>query len=360
MDPQFSQTTMTNGHPLITPERIAELASGYALSLIMEAAIRYNIFDILDDGPRTVQEVRDANGASVRGLTAVMNALAGLGLMLKDHQGRFSLAPESSVFLVSTKPEFQGGLLRRCSQYTLPRWLRLNEIVATGKPADAINQQLAGTAFFRELVSDLFRRNYPAAKSLARHLLDGPMVVRNCHTVLDLGAGSGVWGIALAQNSPEIRITAVDWPEVLSITRETAARFGVLDRFAFVDGDLLHIDFGSGYSVATLGHILHSEGAQRSRALIAKTFDALLPGGTIAIAEFLVNADRTGPLNALLFAVHMLVNTERGDTYSFEEISAWLSEAGFVDARMLEVPGPSPLILATKPQSGIATEMGSE
>jgi len=83
MDPQFSQTTMTNGHPLITPERIAELASGYALSLIMEAAIRYNIFDILDDGPRTVQEVRDANGASVRGLTAVMNALAGLGLMLK-------------------------------------------------------------------------------------------------------------------------------------------------------------------------------------------------------------------------------------------------------------------------------------
>ena len=125
--------------------------------------------------------------------------------------------------------------------------------------------------------------------------------------------------------------------------------FGLADRFSFVAGDLLKADFGTGHSVATLGHILHSEGAERSRALIAKTFHALAPGGTIAIAEFLVNADRTGPVHALFFAVNMLVNTDSGDTYSFEEISSWLKEAGFLDPRTLDAPGPSPLILATKP-----------
>jgi 3-hydroxy-5-methyl-1-naphthoate 3-O-methyltransferase len=77
-------------------------------------------------------------------------------------------------------------------------------------------------------------------------------------------------------------------------------------------------------------------------------FAALAPGGTIAIAEFLVNEDRRGPVGGLFFAINMLVNTENGDTYSFAEISSWLREAGFVDARMLEAPGPSPLILATK------------
>jgi hypothetical protein len=45
----------------------------------------------------------------------------------------------------------------------------------------------------------------------------------------------------------------------------------------------------------------------------------------------------------------MLVNTDNGDTYSFEEINAWLAEAGFTNARTLEAPGPSPLILAGKP-----------
>ncbi|HEY8504482.1 MAG TPA: hypothetical protein VIL46_07860, partial [Gemmataceae bacterium] len=72
-------------------------------------------------------------------------------------------------------------------------------------------------------------------------------------------------------------------------------------------------------------------------------------GGTIAIAEWLVNEDRTGPVNGLIFAVNMLVNTEQGDTFSFGEIRRWLEEAGFTGARELEAPAPSPLILAEKP-----------
>lgn len=70
---------------------------------------------------------------------------------------------------------------------------------------------------------------------------------------------------------------------------------------------------------------------------------------TFASLEFLVNDDRKGPVGSLMFAANMLVNTDDGDTYSFEEISEWLKEAGFKDARLLEAPGPSPLVLATKP-----------
>jgi hypothetical protein len=49
-----------------------------------------------------------------------------------------------------------------------------------------------------------------------------------------------------------------------------------------------------------------------------------------------------------MFAVNMLVNTEHGDTFSFNEIKTWLEAAGFKKARKLQAPGPSPLILATK------------
>ncbi len=127
------------------------------------------------------------------------------------------------------------------------------------------------------------------------------------------------------------------------------SKFGLAERYSYVAGDLLQADFGSAHTVAVLGHILHSEGRDRSRELLKKTFKALAPGGTIAVAEFLVNEDRTGPLNGLFFAVNMLVNTDTGDTYSFEEISSWLKEAGFTNPRTLDAPGPSPLILATKP-----------
>jgi O-methyltransferase len=112
---------------------------------------------------------------------------------------------------------------------------------------------------------------------------------------------------------------------------------------------LLEANFGSGHAIATAVHILHSEGEARSRLLLKKAFSALAPRGTIAIAEILVDPDRASPLPALLFSVNMLVNSDRGDTFSLGEISAWLSDAGFRDIRTVEAPGLAPrIILATK------------
>jgi ubiquinone/menaquinone biosynthesis C-methylase UbiE len=330
----------------VTPERITQFAWGYVPTFVLEAAIHHRVFDVLDAGPKTLKETATATGASERGLRAIMNALVGLNFLAKT-DGRYSLAPESAAFLVSTKPGFQGGILKHTSQQLVPKWLHLNEIVSAGKPAAAVNQEGAGSEFFQNFVVDIFPMSYPAAQVLAKHLaLDktGSPV-----RVLDLAAGSGVWGIALAQSSERVKVTALDWVDVLPATRKTVARFGLTERFSFVAGDLSSADFGSGHNVATLGHILHSEGEARSRSLLLKVYEALAPGGTIAIAEFLVNEDRTGPAGSLFFAANMLVNTDEGDTFSFGEIRDWLTEAGFTDARLLEAPGPSPLVLATKP-----------
>ena len=203
-------------------------------------------------------------------------------------------------------------------------------------------------------MEDILPMSYRAAQVLADTLADQlkPAAGSDIVKVLDIASGSGVWGIALAQKSPAVHVTAVDWPKVTPITRAIAGRFGVGDRFHTVEGDLLEADFGTGHRVATLGHILHSEGEARSRTLLKKVFDALAPGGTIAIAEFVPDDDRAGPPAPLIFAVNMLVNTELGDTFTFREISGWLAEAGFEQARQLEAPSVSPLILANRPRSG--------
>lgn len=337
-------TTQHSAQP--TPERILAMAWGYVPPLVLEAAIRHRVFDVLDGGAKTVAETAKATGASERGLTAIMNALVGLEYLAKDGD-RYRLTAESAAFLVSTKPSFQGGLIRHCSEHLIPRWLHLNEVVATGEPVSAVNQEKSGGEFFHDFVLDIFPMSYGAAQYLAREMNFGAS--GEPVKVLDLAAGSGVWGIAQAQASPRVRVTAVDWPEVIPVTKKTAERFGLSERFSFVEGDLHDANFGSGYKLATLGHILHSEGEELSRKLLKKTFAALASGGTIAVQEFLVNQERTGPLNGLFFAVNMLVNTQTGNTWSVEEIGEWLREAGFRDVRTIASPGPSPLILATKP-----------
>ena len=323
-----------------------QMAWGYTAPLIIEAALKTGVFDILDKGPRTLDELVARTGASARGLRGILDALVGLEFAQKKGN-RYSLTPESSAFLVSKKPGYHGGFFKHMSGQLIPNWLRLNEAVQTGKPVVKVNDSGDGEEFFAELVTALFPLGYKASQVLGENL--GVPKTKSPVSVLDLGAGSGVWGIGLAHLSPLVTIRAVDWPGVLEVTKQTARFHGVEERLTTAAGDLLEAEFGANHNIATIGHILHSEGIERSRKLLKKTFDSLAPGGTIAIAEFLPNEKRTGPPTPLIFAVNMLLHTEVGDTYTFGEIAGWLREAGFVKPRLLEAPSPSPLILATRP-----------
>jgi hypothetical protein len=246
------------------PDRILDIAAGYEPALILEAAVRLNVFDALDDRPLTLGEVVEKTRHVARGMRALLNALVAIDLLFKQGD-QYGLTPESSAYLVTTKPGYQGYMCKHVSRHLLKRWMRLTEVVRTGKPDEVVNEPADGGAYFREFVEDIFPMSYEAAQALAAELrvaeAGGPV------RVLDLAAGSGVWGVALAEASPRVTVTAVDWPIVLPATRKVAERHKVVDRFTFVPGDLRSADFGSGHHVATLGHIIHSEGEERSRQL---------------------------------------------------------------------------------------------
>jgi len=335
-----------------TPERLMQFGFAYAPPLIIGAAVSNKVFDTLESGGKTIEQVSKTTGASQRGLRAVMNALVGLKLLKKNRHEKYSLTPESEAFLISGKPGTLAGFFAMASTHLVPDWLHLNEAVRTGTPPVALNQEATGPEFFSVLVENIIPMSYPAAMVLGQSL--GLANARKPVCVLDVAAGSGIWGIGLAQQSPLVRVTAQDWPEMIPITRRITQKFGVADRFTYVEGDVLKANFGTDYDIATLGHILHTEGEDRSRKLLKKVFGALKPGGAIAIGEWLVNDERTEPLPSLIFAVNMLVHSERGDTFSFNEIKRWLEETGFKKVGKLEAPGPSPLILATKPKDRLS------
>jgi ubiquinone/menaquinone biosynthesis C-methylase UbiE len=331
----------------VTPERLMQFGFAYAPPLIIGAAVSNKVFDSLASGTKTVAQLSKETGAPARGLRAIMNALVGLELLKKDRHQKYSLMPESEAFLLSNKTGTLAGFFAMVSTHLLPDWLHLSEAVKTGAPPIALNQEATGPEFFSVLVENIIPMSYPAAVTLGQSL--GLAKKRGPVRVLDIAAGSGIWGVALAQQSPRVHVTAQDWPAMIPITKRITRKFGVADRFSYVEGDVLQADFGNDYDVATLGHILHTEGEERSRKLLKKTFKALKSGGVIGIGEWLVNDQRTEPLPSLIFAVNMFIHSERGDTFSFNEIKSWLEEARFKRVRKLEAPGPSPLILATKP-----------
>jgi hypothetical protein len=332
----------------LNPEKVLQYSFAYAPPLMIEAAVKLGLFDALAGGERSADDIATETKTSVRGVRILLNGLVGLQLLTHPKPGHYQLSPEAAAFLVRGQPAYMGGFFRHASSQLIPKWLNLTEIVRTGKPAVAVNVEGEGAAFFEQFVEDIFPLSRCAAVGLADHL--NLAAATSPVSVLDLASGSGVWGVTLAEKSKQVRVTAVDWDRVLPVTKRVAERHGVGDRFTYVAGDLDSANFGRGHHVATLGHILHSEGIERSKSLLKKTFAALAPSGTIAIAEWLVSDDRSGPPPGLIFAVNMLVNTERGDTFSFGEIARWMTAAGFTNPRLVEeLSCPSPLVLATKP-----------
>src|SRR4051812_20387076 len=119
-----SSNAAAGGKAPVTPDRIMQFAFGYAPPLIIAAAIRHRVFDVLDKGPKTVDELSRETGASPRGLRAIANALVGLDFLAKEGDGRYRLTPESEQFLVSTKPSFFGGIMKHMTEQLMPKFMQ--------------------------------------------------------------------------------------------------------------------------------------------------------------------------------------------------------------------------------------------
>jgi 3-hydroxy-5-methyl-1-naphthoate 3-O-methyltransferase len=326
-----------------TPDRLMQMAWGFAAPLILQAATSLRLLDSLEGGPQTAGALARSQGLPVRGVTILLDSLVGLQFLRKQSE-RYVLTPESEAFLVSTSPRFHGPYLDHMCAQLLPQWLRLSEVVRAGRPVASTNAEEDGGEHFARFVESLFPLGEPLAMAVAEHL--GLMGSPAQLSVLDLGAGSGVWGITLARYCPGARVRAVDFDRVLQITRAQAGRHGVADRITTIAGDFLEADLGRDHDLATLGHVLHSEGPERVRRLLQRVRASLRPGGRVVITEFVPSDDRTGPAQPLIFAVNMLVNTEGGNTYTEGELFGWLKEAGFTSPYVLPSPGPATVILA--------------
>jgi len=209
-------------NPEVTPERLMQFGFSYAPPLIIGAAVSNKVFDTLASGPKSLEEMSRETGASTRGLRAIMNALVGLELLAKDN-GKYTLTPESENFLVSNKPGTLAGFFSMNRLRLMQLWMKLDEIVRTGQPAEARNLEGPGTEFFSELVENIIPMSYGSARTLADHLKVAD--AKNTVRVLDLAAGSGIWGIALAQKSPRVEVTAVDWAGMIPTTRRITKKF---------------------------------------------------------------------------------------------------------------------------------------
>ena len=332
-------------HSKVTPQQITDLLWSARSALALVSAIDLEVFTHIANGKRTSSQIAQAASADERGMRYLLDAMAGLGYLNKSGD-QFGLEPVSAAFLVKGKETYMGTFAEE-TKLNLQDWTHLTEVVKAGKPVSMVNEEKRGREFFPKLVSAIFPLSFAGANTVAASLSNDQR--KSIKNILDVAAGSGAWSLAFARMISDAKVTVVDYPEVTPITRDFAKRFEAADRYSYIEGNLREIDFGKQkYDLAILGHIIHSEGEVWGQKLIQKSSDALKDGGMLLIADMVPNDERTGPVMPLIFGLNMLIHTESGGVYTMKEYNAWLKDAGFKKIWTVDIPGPSPVILATK------------
>jgi ubiquinone/menaquinone biosynthesis C-methylase UbiE len=326
-----------------SPQPILEAAWSFAITRVLTTGIELDVFTSIARGHTTVEDLASETSCSARGLSMLLNALTALKYLEVTSDG-YHLSAVSAAFLTKTSPHYIGAYLLHNTGESWSTWAQLSEVVRRGEPArQSVHGEQPNVEFFSQLVQSLHTLSAAAAAVAARAL--GNRTPHQARDVLDVAAGSAVWSLALTRQDQQTHVTVIELPEVADrVTRRFVDREGLSERFTFWPGDLRQVDFGdSCFDVIILGHICHGEGAEGTQELIERSYRALRHGGQILIAEFVPDDDRCGPLMPLLFALHMLVLTDKGDTFTLAEYRGWLSKAGFADVRAVPAPAPSPL-----------------
>jgi SAM-dependent methyltransferase len=204
--------------------------------------------------------------------------------------------------------------------------------------------EVANNPHWEEVVPAIAAQSVPVARVAAEllGLADAGEI-----SILDLGGGSGIYSALWLELNPAARSTQVDWEPINTIARRLLKEQDVADRFTCVDGDLHTAELGTAaYDVAVYSHVAHQEGPADNVAIFAKVRDALKPGGTLVVCDYVVDDDRGGPSFPLIFASEMLLKSKKGGTWRRADYHAWLTEAGFTDISFHPTPSPATLVFA--------------
>lgn len=302
---------------------------------VIEVALEMGVFSELRAEPQSLSQLACSLGASERGLRPALSVLASLSL-LDDSNDIYVLKDKTPSFLSEQWPKIQQQLPQAGD------WVELEKAIRTGncvrKPIEGHSD---GGDFFSGIVDTLFGLHWPLASRLAKHL---PSKVER---VLDLGAGSAVWSLGLCTQREKVGCVAVDMKKVLlEVTSRFVTEKGLEEAYELRAGSYHEVPLEEDhYDVVYLGHIVHSEGWQASRTLIARCFKALKSGGHLVISEWLASQPRSADYSANLFDLNMLMFTENGLVFTKGELVNLCEEAGFTQPVWAEVGQYPPLIV---------------
>lgn len=296
---------------------------------LIEVGLKLKIFDRLPT-PRSAEDLAADLDLDAGRLGLVLDGLCALGALAKQ-DGHYSLTDGGATYLST-----DGPLSLRPMLSWVP-WMRHRDIGALLRSKEAApSMDMSDPAFWGRAVASLRAFHRAVGVAGAIDCLESLPIWPRARRFLDMGAGSEVLALTVAERRPDMAVTLLDLPPCAAQMTKALAEAGPFgSRVSVISGDYNDADLGEGYDVIWASLTLYY--ARDLDAVLTRVRRALAPGGVFVSHHEGLTAERTQPA---IHVVNRLITALSGQDVSFDagEIAASMLRAGFagVDSRSVE------------------------
>ncbi|MBC7712566.1 MAG: methyltransferase domain-containing protein [Rhizobacter sp.] len=247
-----------------------------------------------------------------------LNSLIALGLLEKKAD-KYGISPVMELL--------KGNYKNLSAEY----WAHLPVLLKTGTPFKRMDAVVDSEKEYQVQVKSLEWMMTPCAELMVEMLSKTrpDLLTKKDLQVLDVGAGSGVWGFNFAYKNKDAKVTLADWPAVLVVAKDTASRKNIIDRVTTIEGNFHESVWPDGiFNMATLGNVTHILTAEANKTLFKKIYKSMAPGGELVILDAYGEVPE-GELARALYQMGLTIRTIQGRVFMPEELKPMLLEAGF-------------------------------
>ena len=363
-DPNFSRWAAGNIFTRwITRRRaqqVFDVMAGFVYSQVLLACVRLRIFELVNESPRTLDELAQICQVPASALQRLINSAVALKLLSLRGQGRYGLGPlgapvaghpgiramiEHHAVLYHDMQDPVALLRDQVSDGQMAAYWPYSAIDAGAdlKAAPARTWQGDKVARYSQLMSA--SQPFVVDEVLATY----DFAQHKCS--LDVGGGQGTFVGRLAAAFPHLKLKLFDLPQVAELAQASFVTRGFADRATAFGGDFLRDELPEGADLVTLVRVAHDHPDEHVQAILRAIFAALPPGGTLLLAEPMAQNANQPPLGDAYFHFYLLA-MGAGRLRTTGELGSMMMEAGFSSVELLSNPMPmqTRILIAKKAQ----------
>ena len=325
----------------LVPSAAAESWGGMALSGILIAAVRTGLTARLAQQPATAADLAADLGLDPLPTRLLLDCLRSAG-HVTSRGGRYRLSRSSRRWLDPGSPLSVAHFVAGTSDYW-NWWSALDEVTRSGQVV-AHHDAPAGDPYWRRYIRGQLELARLSAAEVARKLrLPG-----DPRSLLDIGGGHGWYSAQLCRRYPRLRATVLDLPGSAAIGREIMAGAGMADRVSHRDGDATKDHLGDGYDGVLCFNLVHHLTPDHIVALFGRIYEALAPGGTLAVMDAFADPGRRQSAAANFLGLFVYLSSG-SQVHTPAQLHEWLRQAGFAAPRrirILRIPGQAMYVVS--------------